>query len=179
MNYLNFIKSEDKKFFKEYNIKSRNFIEILKQKKGNSDINLNDVGIIDDYTNEEIKLISKDTIPIDLDLENEFKPEIIHPKKNQWLIWVNNSCRFDSLMTIYTFILYNYIENNNIDIKDGLLILHKSIKSLIGNPFSEERFNFWSFANNNQLDRGYKKLEFGDIGFISGLFSIFDNYENF
>ena len=78
-----------------------------------------------------------------------------------------------------TFILYNYIEKNNLDIKDGLLILHKSIKSLIENPFSEERFNFWSFANNYQLDKGYKKLEFGDIGYISGLFSIFDNYENF
>ena len=82
-------------------------------------------------------------------------------------------------MIIYTFVLYNYIEKNNKDIKDGLLILHNSIKSLIENPFREERFNFQSFANNNQLDRGYNKLEFGDIGYISGLFSLFDNYENF
>jgi len=124
MNYLNFIKSEDKRIFKEYNIKSRNFFEILKQKNKNSDINLNDVDIINENTNEDNKLISKDKIPIDLDFENEFKPENIHAQKIQWLIWVNNSCRFDSIMTIYTFILYNYIEKNNIDIKDELLILH-------------------------------------------------------
>lgn len=53
MNYLNFIKSEDKRIFKEYNIKSRNFFEILKQKNKNSDINLNDVDIINENTNED------------------------------------------------------------------------------------------------------------------------------
>ena len=58
--------------------------------------------------------------------------------------------------------------------KEGIKILHDSIRSLLENHFSEERFNFWSYVNINQLDRGDHPLNFGEIGFISGIFNIFN-----
>ena len=51
----------------------------------------------------------------------------------------------------------------------GIKILHDSIRSLLENPFSEERYNFWSYVNINQLDRGDHPSNFGEIGFISGI----------
>ena len=46
---------------------------------------------------------------------------------------------------------------------------------MLYNPFSNLRYNFWSYANYLQLDRGENIVELGDMGYLSGLFKIFDN----
>ena len=33
--------------------------------------------------------------------------------KSNWLIWVNNSCRYDSLLTLYLLVFKNYIESKD------------------------------------------------------------------
>jgi len=81
-------------------------------------------------------------------------------------------------MTIYLFLIFQSNEEKNQNlINKGLKILHDTIKKLMDNPSSEDRYDFWSYININQIDRGEHKLEFGEMGFISGLFKLFDNNE--
>ena len=58
----------------------------------------------------------------------------------KWLQNSNNSCCFDVFYTVYLFTLYHYGEDNfnNINLYEGISILHKTINSLLNNinPFS-------------------------------------------
>ena len=83
--------------------------------------------------------------------------------------WINDN--------IFILVFSYYEEKNQNLINEGLKILHDTVKKLIDNPSSEDRYNFWSYININQIDRGEHKLEFGEMGFISGLFKLFDNNE--
>ena len=176
LNFLSFIKKEVEKYFKEFNIKSRNYLEILKykniHKNSLSDINLENS--IEDIISEK----TENSISYEIDYKE--MENISYHSKGKWLKWVNNSCRFDVIMTIYLFIFYPdnekiYPNLNN----EGIKILHESIRTLIDNPLSDDRFNFWSYVNLNQLDRGENPLNFGEIGFISGIFKIFDNNKKY
>ena len=53
--------------------------------------------------------------------------------------------------------------------------MHNTVKSLINDPLSENRFNIWSYININQYDRGIDEISFGEMGYLSGVFRIFDN----
>ena len=46
---------------------------------------------------------------------------------------------------------------------------------LINDVASESRFYLWPYININQFDRGNNDISFGDMGYISGIFHIFDN----
>lgn len=81
INFLNFIKNEDKRFFCEINLKGRNNDEILKFKNKIAKIK-------DDFTRDTDEDIIKN---------NSIK------NNNQWLIY-NNSYRFDVFMTLYLLI---------------------------------------------------------------------------
>ena len=88
MNFLSFIKIEDEIFFKEFNLKSRNYEEILKYKKRNDNYN-----VILNVTNTK----EKNNLSEDLDInkkeeneDNEIQNEI-NNNKGRWLKWVNNS----------------------------------------------------------------------------------------
>lgn len=99
----------------------------------------------------------------------------------KWLKNNNNSCRFDVFYTCYLFCLYEFNESNYINFKnnEGIIILHNTLISLYNNINSEDRYNFWSYANSLQIDRGINKVEFSEIGYLSGLFSIFNNLSYF
>ena len=136
-----------------------------------SDINLENS--IEDIISEK----TENSISYEIDYKE--MENISYNSKGKWLKWVNNSCRFDVIMTIYLFIFYPdnekiYPNLNN----EGIKILHESIRTLIDNPLSNDRFKFWTYVNLNQLDRGENPLNFGEIGFISGIFKIFDNNKN-
>ena len=113
---LNFIKKEDERFFKEFNLKSRNYNEIIKFKKRykhNDDKNK----ILNFNIIEENRMLGK-----------------------KWLQNSNNSCRFDVFYTVYLLTLYHYVKDNfnNINLYEGISILHKTINSLLNKikPFS-------------------------------------------
>ena len=170
INFLSFIKKEEEKIFKEFNLKSRNYGEILKYR------NIHKYNIED----EDIQLDDSNYIP-DTDIiieEMNTNEEHISKgiNKGRWLKWTNNSCRFDAIMTLYLFLFYDENEINKEGINnEGMKILHESISTILENPFSEDRYNFWSYANLKQLDRGEHPLNFGEIGFISGIFTIFND----
>lgn len=169
INFLSFIKKEDEIYFKEFNAKSRNYREILKYKGKNKKSGIN----IEEDNEEQEESISENFIQEDIIIDED-----CNHNKGEWLIWNNNSCRFDVLMTIYLFLFFQSNEEKNQNlINEGLKILHDTIKKLIDNPSSEDRYDFWSYININQIDRGEHKLEFGEMGFISGLFKLFDNNE--
>ena len=130
INILNFLKNEDEKFFKEFNIKSRNYSEIIKYKNHYK------------YNNNKNKHLKE------IFIDDNDKYGI------KWLKNSNNSCRFDIFYTIYLFSKYNYNEKNNKYncFNEGLKILHKTIKSLIININTEDRYNFWSYANEMKID---------------------------
>ena len=100
INFLSFIKGEDERFFKEFNIKSRNYAEILKFRKksyldtGAKDVNTNN----NKYNSNDI--LMKDAT------------SIINNESANWLKWLNNSCRFDVITTIYLYLYYTYNEVN-------------------------------------------------------------------
>ena len=172
INFLSFIKKEDEFYFKEFNLKSRNYGEILKFK------NIHKNNVLKEKDNSEN---SEDSEQLSIKFENIINEEEEELeidtvlKKGRWLKWISNSCRFDAFMTIYLFILYSKTEKCSEMIKnEGLKILHDSMNSLLENPDSEDRFNFWSYVNMKQLDRGEYPLNFGEMGFISGIFKIFE-----
>ena len=168
-NKCKLVKKEDENYFKEFNLKSRNYLEILKTKKN---INNN----IKDWLNSNNDTIELSNELGELDLDNNN----YNTNKGRWLKWINNSCRFDSIMTSYLFIFYSKNETNfNLSTNSGLKPLHKTIKALLNNVNSDDRYNFWSYVNYNQLDRGFLPLSLGEIGYITGIFKIFDDNFNY
>ena len=69
--------------------------------------------------------------------------------------------------------------NNNISIDNGISILHNCVKNLIINPYLNVKYDFWPYDNYLQFDRGEKKVDLGEMGYLSGLFKIFDNNSNY
>ena len=66
-----------------------------------------------------------------------------------WFKWLNNSCKFDVITTLYLCIFYSYDEHSlNYLTDEGINILHNTVKFLMNNPLSENRFNIWSYINN-------------------------------
>ena len=174
INFLSFIKKEDQTFFKEFNLKSRNYEEILKHKNIHKYNIMNEKG----YEDTNNKIITDTDIIMESDIINEEEEVNINDNikfKGKWLKWVNNSCRFDAIMTLYLFIFFSTDEKVEVLNNEGLKILHDTIIKLLENPSSEDRYNFWSYVNIKQLDRGEHPLNFGEIGFISGIFNIFND----
>ena len=77
-------------------------------------------------------------------------------------------------MTLYLFIFFSEKDKKELSANEGLKILNDSIRNLIENPNSDDRYNFCSYVNIKQLDRGDHPINLGDIGFISGIFKIFN-----
>lgn len=89
----------------------------------------------------------------------------------------NNICDKNVLKVYNKFnnILSNNIIHGLFLIMKVLLFCITQIKSLLNNPYSDEIFNFWSFFIFNQLNKGFNDLSLCEIGFIYGLFNIFNN----
>lgn len=54
-----------------------------------------------------------------------------------------------------------------------------TITALLIDINNNDRFKFWNYINTIQIDKGYKDHKFGDTGYISGLFSLFNNNSKF
>ena len=71
------------------------------------------------------------------------------------MAYSNNSCRFDVFMTIYLFVFKDFMESNNItNMNYDILNLNTTINALLNDIYSEEKYKFWSFINNTQIDKG-------------------------
>ena len=105
-------------------------------------------------------------------------------KNGQWLSYTNNSCRFDEFMTLYLLIFKNYIISNKnlkvyFEINEIVKALDEVILNLLNDINSPSRYEFWSLINNILIDRGFTENYLGSMGYISGLFSIFREDEDF
>ena len=70
--------------------------------------------------------------------------------------------------------LLEYFKNNKV-----IELLDRVISDLLIDLDSESRYDFWSMIDDLQKDRGDTKNYFGSMGYITGLFSIFKNDEDF
>ena len=89
--FLSFIKKEDERLYKEYNLKGRNYSEILKYMRIHKKINN-----IETYNLSN----SQDIIRSD-------NNALVH--KGKCLIYTNNSCRYYVFMTLYLFYLISFL----------------------------------------------------------------------
>ena len=106
----------------------------------------------------------------------------------KWFTYKNNSCRYDSFITMNIFILQEYINNINITQFKLLNEFEKLISNVKMIPDENKRNDIWQFCIDNQigilqtmhnnsnivLDNGYEKY-----GMICQLFSLFKNNEHF
>ena len=105
----------------------------------------------------------------------------------KWFTYKNNSCRYDSFITMNIFILQEYINNINIT-QFKLNEFEKLISNVKMIPDENKRNNIWQFCIDNKIDilqtmpnnsnivlyNGYEKY-----GMICQLFSLFKNNEHF
>ena len=98
------------------------------------------------------------------------------------LKWQDNSCRYDAILTLYLLMINPYIEKKGkysyIQKYDLIYKLDTAVSILINDPVNEEIFKLWSFFDTLKFDTGKESL-FGEHGYISGLFKIFNNNLDF
>ena len=167
MSFLNFLLNEDERFY-EMIINKINNVQLIIQDRPIYNKNISNI-LLNNYKN----YISEKNLNIDIDQKS----------KSNWLKWINNSCRYDSLLTLYLLVFKNYI-----DLKDKYEYLSKfalinkldtTINILMKDPESEERFKLWSYYDFLKLDTNSNKSLFGEEGYITGLFKIFENNNDF
>ena len=159
LNFVSFIKKEDKRFYNEIYNKSRDYNEILKSH------------------NKFRNKYKSDNFFKDKNIDNT-------NLKGIWLKNINNSCRYDVLMTIYLFIFKKIIEqkqNVNEYFKTHPIIhkLDEVVYSLSIDINSESRYDFWSLIDTLNIDNDFNNNTFGQMGYISGIFSIFNEDKDF
>ena len=112
---------------------------------------------------------------------------------DKWLTNKNNSCRYDNFITIYGFCLKCILDKENIVKKENINMLENTFEDLLNNPDSNSKFNLWKFfaeknidpenyllnLNKNSSNNNSNKLGLGEVGYISQLFRIYKNNENF
>ena len=126
-----------------------------------------------------------------LDNKKESKPPIKEKKSEQspikemksehnlsrldWIVWKENSCRYDSFLTVFCLVIFNKnpevftkLKNKNEEMKK-LMTFCEHLNEL---DF-EKRFEFWKCRENKKLDG--EKSTYLKIGYVSSLFSVFFN----
>ena len=66
-------------------------------------------------------------------------------KMKNWLIYENNSCRYDCFLTLYAFVIKPYISKEIIDADEDLNKLNYITDLLINNPDKKYRTIFWKY----------------------------------
>ena len=87
-------------------------------------------------------------------------------------------------MTLYLMVFKPFIENKDKYeyLKSKVLLnkLDSCVSNVILSPDNiEERLKFWSFIDSLKLDHDSESSLFGESGYISGLFQIFHNNQDF
>ena len=106
----------------------------------------------------------------------------------QWLQYSNNSCRYDVFATLYIFCLYDYIQENMINMNTNIKNIHSLMSNIKINPNNDGIKALWLYCIKNKIDVERTEINnidnvvnsgFGLNGAIVQLFAIFKNEENF
>ena len=101
-------------------------------------------------------------------------------KMKDWLIYENNSCRYDCFLTLYAFVIKPFLSKEIIEADADLNKLNYITDLLINDPDKKYRTIFWKYIDEKGYDRIDDKVSaFGIISCISGLFRIFNFKPNF
>ena len=105
-----------------------------------------------------------------------------------WLRYANNSCRYDVFITLYIFILYDYIQDNLTLMSETIKDIHGIKTNIKSEPNHEGINNWWLYSIKQKIDIERTEINnsdniaqsgFGNNGAIVQLFSIFKNNEEF
>lgn len=113
---------------------------------------------------------------------NEIEENISLLKINEvnWIKWKFNSCRYDSFITLYITTFEKYLRDKLSDCKILINSLNKVTLEIIQDPGAYSRFEFWRECDNYGLDVPNKFTSlYLKEGYISGLFTIYNNNDDF
>lgn len=189
INFINFIKKEALRF-EDMNNSNMNSNIKFKSKYSKFSINkyknncYNDINIIAN------KKINSNKFNIINNTNLNTKSLNIYLTKNKWFIWHNNSCRYDSFVTIFYYILNNYLKIFEKDLNMHIKYLLNNMEN-IQNKINSNEFidSIWKYMINNNIDILKSKVKnnklviedggFYKVGYINQIFSIFNNNELF
>ena len=155
INLLNFLKNEEVRI-------TNNLINDEKTYTVNNENNLN--------TKDKENIIKK----------IEENVSFFNNKDINWIKWKFNSCRYDVFITLYIATFQLFLKDKLNECNNLINSLNKISLELLHDNESYSRFTFWKNCDNNNLDvpDKFTSLYLKD-GFISGLFSIYNNNDNF
>ena len=98
----------------------------------------------------------------------------------KWIKWKFNSFRYNTFIILYITTFEKYLRNNLSNCNLLINSLNKVALELIYDTESFSRFKFWKECDNNGLDVPDKLTSlYLKEGYISGLFTIFNNNDIF
>ena len=99
-----------------------------------------------------------------------------------WIRNINNSCRYDSFITLFAFVFNPYIEGieDKKLLNKHILKINEFVKKIIETKNSEYQLKIWKYFIDNKIDILSNDSDgFGKFGYVAQLFAIFKNSKLF